>query len=185
MSDEDKWDRRFMDMAAMVGTWSKDTPGVGAVIVDEKRVVRGVGYNGFPRRVRDMPERYADVNVKLKLVVHAEANAILNSRLGGGSLTLYCTRYPCSDCAKLIVQAGICSVVSALPKTTGKWVEDAKFSELIMSECGLGWRKGPETELVAATPNAFVPPPDAINVRVVINRDHQGFEYPVMTWDVR
>lgn len=108
-----KWNKRFMALAEHVAQWSNDPcTKVGSVIVDfvDKRVV-GMGYNGFPRHVDDCEARYEDRDVKYGLVVHAEANAILNANLDRhGSYNLYTTLSPCRECAKLIIQAGISDV---------------------------------------------------------------------------
>ena len=67
-----KWDMRFLDMAKMVGSWSKDpSTQVGAAIVDNDRRVISVGYNGFPKGVADN-ERLEDREEKYKMIVHAE-----------------------------------------------------------------------------------------------------------------
>src|SRR5258705_3639622 len=125
------WNQHFMDMAILISTRSKDPARqVGAVIIDSMRRVQGAGYNGFPRNVRDLPERYDDEFVKLKLIVHAEVNAILNSHLHD-LCTLFSTSYPCSECTKLILQTGISTVVSPGP-TVGKWRDDAEFSKQMM-----------------------------------------------------
>lgn len=134
MSDFEKWDHRFMRMATLVASWSKDGVGVGCVIVNDSRIVTGVGFNGFPRGVTDSPERYADDKIKNKLVVHAEANALMNSSSSAEGGALYCTRHPCSDCAKLIVQSGLRFVICPPAKTEGKWAEDADFAKLILNE---------------------------------------------------
>src|ERR1051326_2813900 len=56
---KEKWDRRFLELAKHVSSWSKDpSTKVGAVIVDANRRVVATGYNGFPRGVEDTPERY-------------------------------------------------------------------------------------------------------------------------------
>lgn len=113
-ADLDKWDARFLHLASVVAEWSKDpSTQCGAVIIDSLRRVRGIGYNGFPRGVTDSEDRLADRELKYAMIVHAEANAILNS---GGDLTgcrIYVHPFPsCSDCAKLVIQSGITSVVS-------------------------------------------------------------------------
>ncbi len=73
MTYSSKWDGRFMDMAALLATWSKDpSTKVGAIITDTERRVIGSGYNGFPRGVIDDPLRYEEKAVKYRLVVHAE-----------------------------------------------------------------------------------------------------------------
>lgn len=139
------WMSHFMDLAGFTAHASKDPDRqVGAVIVDTMRRSVGSGYNGFPRRVRDLPERYLDTHVKLKLIVHAEANAILNAVAGVTGCTLFCTSYPCSECAKLIIQSGIHMVVSPPPKANSKWAEDAVFSRLMFEEAGIlhyEWQK--------------------------------------------
>lgn len=107
-----KWDQRFIDLAQHISTWSKDpSTKVGAVIVQDKVVV-GMGYNGFPAGVEDNPDLYADRAEKLKRVVHAEANAIIEAGQDCGNATLYV--YPlftCNECAKLVIQSGIRRVV--------------------------------------------------------------------------
>jgi len=120
-----KWDNRFMALARHIAMWSKDpSTKVGAVIVDEKRRVIGHGYNGFPRGVEDSDERYSDREVKYKHVVHAELNAILNSRGGVEGCTLYTTLEPCTECAKAIIQSGITRVV--LPDREGETIDELK-----------------------------------------------------------
>lgn len=129
------WDDFFMQVAELMSTRSKDpSTKVGAVIVDHSRRLLGTGYNGFPRGVADHPSRYEDKAVKYKLVVHAEANAILNAVKSVQGMTLYATKFPCSECAKLIVQSGISHVVTNPPSTDGKWAEDAEFSKIILTE---------------------------------------------------
>ncbi len=123
-------------MARHVATASKDpTTQVGAVVADEHRRVCGVGYNGFARKVEDHPDRLLNRETKLKFTVHAEANAILNSRGSVEGCTLYCTMHPCSACASLIVQAGITKVVC--PPALERWAEDAKFASQIFTEGGI------------------------------------------------
>jgi dCMP deaminase len=144
MSDQQaKWDNRFLNLAYTVEQWSKDpSMKVGAVIVDSSNRVLGIGYNGFPRGVKDTEERYADrLGFKYPAVVHAEVNAILNSYVDLRGATLYCsTGVPCPDCAGPIIQAGITRVVFPLqrgPKVTGTkvdWEEKGKLSLLLFSE---------------------------------------------------
>lgn len=109
----DKWDERFMDLADHVASWSKDPrTKVGSVIVDHKKRVVSMGYNGFPRGVCDHEDRYHDRPTKHLLVSHAERNALDNAPLSVEGCTLYCTLEPCVDCAKGIIQKGIARVVT-------------------------------------------------------------------------
>lgn len=108
------WNERFMDLASHVAGWSKDpSTKVGAVIVNDKKQVLSMGYNGFPRGVSDCEERYNDRTTKLLFVAHAERNALDNAYTDVAGATLYSTLYPCSDCAKGIIQRGIKTVVTS------------------------------------------------------------------------
>ena len=116
-----KWDMRFLELAQHVATWSKDpSTQVGAVIVRPDRTIASVGYNGFPRGVIDEPERYAEREVKYKMVVHAEANAILSAREPLHGYTCYVLPLaPCSSCAAMIIQSGIQRVVTTVERWEG------------------------------------------------------------------
>lgn len=139
-----KWDMRWLEMALLISTWSKDTSRrVGCVIVDDRKVVLSVGYNGFPRGVDDsVSERY-DRPIKYKFTSHAEANAIANAAANGTKLlgsTLYCTLRPCADCARLIIQAGIRTVVTISPVISGvskQYVEDVDCVDNMFKEAGI------------------------------------------------
>lgn len=114
----EKWDRRFLELAAFVSRWSKDpSTKVGAVIVDPDRVIVSTGFNGLPRRVMDMPNRYQERDTKYKMIVHGEMNAILCAPRAVRDCTLYTYPFaPCAVCASMVVQAGIKRVVA--PKCT-------------------------------------------------------------------
>ena len=108
------WNQRFMDLAHHVAGWSKDpSTKVGAVIVNDKKQVLSMGYNGFPRGVYDCKERYNDRPTKLLFVAHAERNALDNAHADVDGATLYSTLYPCSECAKGIIQRGIKQVITS------------------------------------------------------------------------
>lgn len=112
-SDRQKWAKRFMEIANLVATWSKDpSTQVGCVIADESHRIISMGYNGFPRGVKDLEERYNDRPTKQLFVAHAERNAIDNSPMSVSGCTLYTPLEPCSECAKSIIQNGIKKVVT-------------------------------------------------------------------------
>ena len=111
-----KWSERFMAMAEHVATWSKDpSTQVGCVIVDKQNRVVSVGFNGFPRGIKDLAERYNDKETKYLFVAHAERNALDNAPLSVEGCTLYSPLLPCNECAKSIIQKGITKVVSYEP----------------------------------------------------------------------
>lgn len=113
------WDTRWMEMARLVATWSKDRSRcVGAVIVDERNVVRSLGWNGFPRNLNDDIDERHERPAKYLWVEHAERNALYNASAAGNSTLncrIYQSMYPCAHCARGIVQAGICEVVTVEP----------------------------------------------------------------------
>jgi dCMP deaminase len=110
------WDKRFLDLCEHVATWSKDpSTKLGSVIVDDKKRIVSVGYNGFPRGVFDFEERYDDRPTKYLFVAHAERNALDNAPMMVDNCTLYVTLLPCNECAKSIIQKGITKVVTYRP----------------------------------------------------------------------
>ena len=109
-----KWDTRFLALAEHIAQWSKDPSSkVGAVIVDPNRRIISTGYNGFPQGVSDNPHRYDNRDLKYRLIVHSEPNAILQAKCDLTGCTIYAWPFPtCERCAGLIIQAGIVRVVS-------------------------------------------------------------------------
>ena len=124
------WEEYFMAVAQLSGLRSKDpSTQVGACIVNRNKRIIGIGYNGFPTGCSDdeLPwNREGDfLDTKYPYVCHAELNAITNAtnRHDLDGATLYVSLYPCNECAKLIVQAGIREVVYLSDKYAG----DDKF----------------------------------------------------------
>ncbi len=111
------WHKRFLDLCEHVATWSKDpSTKLGSVIVDDKKRIVSVGYNGFPRGVSDYEERYNDRPTKYLFVAHAERNALDNAPMMVDNCTMYVTLLPCNECAKSIIQKGITTVVTYPPE---------------------------------------------------------------------
>ena len=137
--DNDKlWSYRFLELAETVATWSKDpSTKVGSVIVDSKRRVLSLGYNGFPRGVEDSVERYKDRDTKLLLVCHAERNALDNSPGSVEGATLYATLFPCNECCKSIIQRGIKRVVSFVPPPSKQLLFNYEASYILLREAGV------------------------------------------------
>lgn len=134
MSD---WDRRFLDMAALVSTWSKDpSTKVGAVITRGKFVV-SLGFNGHPSGVEDSIARLHDREMKYKTIIHAELNAILSAHQPLAGCTLYVVPFmPCSNCGAVIVQAGIKRVVT-FENNNERWAESFEITRTIFAEAGI------------------------------------------------
>lgn len=116
-SDYINWDEYFMGIAQLSGMRSKDpNTQVGACIVSMDNKILSMGYNGFPMGCSDddfpWDREGESLETKYPYVTHGELNAILNYR--GGSLEgtkLYVSLFPCNECTKAIIQAGIKKVV--------------------------------------------------------------------------
>lgn len=138
-----KWDNRFIELAKHISSWAKDpSTKVGAVIVDEDKIVCGMGYNGFPRGVKDLQERYDVRELKYQLIVHAEVNAILNANKSLHGCTIYV--WPtlmipgvCPECCKAVIQSGIKEVVTLQGETQERWQEKASISRMMLQEAGV------------------------------------------------
>jgi dCMP deaminase len=116
-SDYITWDEYFMGVSLISAERSKDpNTQVGACIVNEKKRIIGIGYNGFPKGCSDeeLPwdrEAKSPNDTKYPYIVHAEANAILNSTKELDGATIYVALFPCNECTKLIIQSGIKEIV--------------------------------------------------------------------------
>jgi dCMP deaminase len=104
-----KWDLRFLKLAELVASWSKDpSTKTGAVIVRPDRSVASLGFNGFPQSMPDTPEHYANRDEKYSRIVHCEVNAQIFAREPLQGYTLYTWPFlSCDRCAVQMLQAGI------------------------------------------------------------------------------
>ena len=110
------WDEYFMGISSMAGMRSKDPhTQVGACIVGSDHKILSIGYNGFPRGCSDdefpWDREGEEGETKYSYVTHGELNAILNYQGSLEGATLYVSLFPCNECAKAIIQCGICEVV--------------------------------------------------------------------------
>ncbi len=134
------WDEVFMLMPELIAKRSKDpNTQTGACIVNKDNIVVGLGYNGFPKGCSDDKFPWCregdTLNNKYTYVVHAEANAILNSNSSVDGCRLYATLFPCNECAKLIIQSGIKEVVYNSDKYAD--VDIFKASRQMLKEAGV------------------------------------------------
>lgn len=138
------WDETFMQMCKVIANRSKD-PNTqnGACIVNDKNVIIGLGYNGFPRGCGDdkLPwgREGGFCDTKYAYVVHAEENAVYNANASTEGSILYCTLFPCNECAKTIIQKGIKEIVYEDDKyhDADAW----KVSRKILDTAGIKYRK--------------------------------------------
>lgn len=139
------WDEYFMGVAYLSGMRSKDPHSqVGCCIVSQDNKILSMGYNGFPKGCSDDVFPWASegdpLENKYLYVTHSELNAILNYR--GGSLEgskLYVTLFPCNECAKAIIQAGIRELIYADDKY--EKTPSVIASKRMLSAAGVHYRK--------------------------------------------
>jgi dCMP deaminase len=140
------WDEYFMGVSLLAAKRSKDPhTQVGACIVSSSKKIMSVGYNGFPIGCNDddFPwEREGDseIDTKYPYVCHAELNAILNN--AGAPLrdcSLYVALFPCSECAKAIIQSGIKHIYYLSDKY--KDSDNVKASKRMFDASGVEYRK--------------------------------------------
>ena len=135
------WDDYFMGVSLLAAERSKDpSTQVGACIVSDDNRILSTGYNGFPQGCSDdeFPwNRDASAGeTKYNFVVHAELNAILNA--GGKSLIgsrIFVSLFPCHECAKAIIQAGVKEVVYLSDKYNG--TESDNASKRMLNAAGV------------------------------------------------
>ncbi len=150
MSDKRKdyisWDEYFMAVAKLAGMRSKDPNSqVGSCIVSADNKILSIGYNGFPRGCSDEDFPWAregedPLKTKYIYVTHSELNAILNFR--GGTLEgakIYVSLFPCNECAKAIIQAGIKKVIYDCDKYSG--TPGVIASKMMFQAAGVAFQK--------------------------------------------
>lgn len=137
----EKWDRRFLDLAQLVSTWSKDpSTRVGAAIISPDKTIVSTGYNGFPRDMADDESRYASRDEKLSRIVHAEINAMIFAGciIPFGS-TLYTWPFaPCDRCVVQLLQAGVKRYVAPTPadEVARRWGASIQRAREYIEESG-------------------------------------------------
>lgn len=140
LTDEyiEKWDKRFLDLAKHIAGWSKDpSTQTGAIIVDQKQRIISTGYNGLARGVKDLPERINNRDIKYKMFVHCERNAMLFARQPLDGCTLYTWPFmSCAACAAMVIQTGIIRAV-APHSDHPLWQEDFKLTQEQFKEAGI------------------------------------------------
>lgn len=124
----------------LANKFSKDkSTKVGAIIIDpETYQILLTGYNGFPRKVKELAERL-ERPTKYLYTEHAERNAIYHAARKGphtDGATMICTMFPCADCARAIIQSGIIRVISPDIEIE-RWAESSQAAKEMLIEAGV------------------------------------------------
>ncbi|KAA0197536.1 Cytidine and deoxycytidylate deaminase zinc-binding region [Fasciolopsis buskii] len=140
------WDEYFMSIALLSSMRSKDpVTQVGACIINQDKKIVGIGYNGMPTGLSDdeMPWGKSSDNQlenKYFFVCHAELNAVLNrNHATSTGCILYATMFPCNECAKVLIQAGIKEVIYFSDKKKGTPANEA--SKTMFTKAGILFRQ--------------------------------------------
>lgn len=139
------WDEYFMALALITAQRSKDpSTQVGACIVNNENKVLALGYNGAPTGFNDDIDmnwnregEYKDT--KYPYVCHAEINAILNCPTNTKDSRIYVALFPCNECAKALIQAGIKEIIYMCDKYAD--ADSTKISKKMLKTCGVKYRK--------------------------------------------
>lgn len=133
-----KWQQRFLQMAHLVASWSKDpSTQVGAVITEDNRIV-SLGFNGYPHGISDSANT-DNREMKLLKTLHAEENAILYAKRDLSGCEIWVTHFPCPNCAAKIIQTGLSWVHSPQPEADflSRWGDKIKLSQEMFEQAGV------------------------------------------------
>ena len=144
-SDYLSWDEYFMAVALLSAQRSKDpNTQVGACVANEQNKIVGVGYNGFPWGCSDDELPWARegtfLDTKYPYVCHAEVNAVLNSiTYNLNNCRIYVGLFPCNECTKIIIQAGIREIIYMSDKY--KATDTVRASKRMLDHAGISYRR--------------------------------------------
>ena len=110
-SDRPSWNTYFKQLTELTATRSCcNRLHVGCVLVKDRRII-ATGYNGF---ISGAPHKSIVVNNHEQSTVHAEQNCIADCSKRGtntNGATAYITHFPCINCCKILLAAGINEIV--------------------------------------------------------------------------
>jgi len=139
------WDEYFMSVALLSAQRSKDpSTQVGACVANADNKIVGVGYNGFPWGCSDDALPWARegkyLDTKYPFVCHAELNAVLNSTAPDlKGCKIYVGLFPCNECTKVIIQAGIEEIIYLSDKYADS--DSVRASKLMLDISGTKYRQ--------------------------------------------
>lgn len=136
----------FMGVSILSSYRSKDKTKVGACIVTPDKRIIGVGWNGMPKTIGDIDndviyswgkDSEDELENKYMYIIHAEPNAIHHASESVVGCTMYLNWFPCSQCAKSIVQSGIKKLVYLKHAPTERYAKSMEGAKKILSNAGV------------------------------------------------
>ncbi|MTH95318.1 deaminase [Roseibium sp. RKSG952] len=145
MTNQSQMDRLFMQSAMQLAKNSDDrSTQVGCVITDADDKVIGGGCNSFPLGVDSTLDVRHERPEKYDWIEHAERNAIFDAARKGKALKgskMHLPWFPCTDCARAVVQSGIVELVCHEPDFSDeRWGEKFVTAHKILTEGGVSIR---------------------------------------------
>lgn len=163
LKEKPDWHRYFIDLAKNISIRSNCLSANMGAIITKENVILSTGYVGAPRKTKDCYEKGYCLRRKLNIPsgeryelcvsVHAEQNAIINSARNGvsvkdGTMYIYGTKVyqnsniaidaiPCFICKKMIINAGIKTVVCSTKDGSYKvfdvddWIKEWQEKDMI------------------------------------------------------
>lgn len=103
-----RWDEYFMKIAEAAASKSKDPSSkMGCVIVDTKKRVVSLGYNGMVQNADETKMTLSERPMKYYFAIHSEMNALIFAHQDLTGCTVYNRVATCENCLKYCLQAGI------------------------------------------------------------------------------
>ena len=136
-----EWDFRFLEMAKLAASWSKDKTKIGCVLTRDDNTVVSLGFNELPPGIDD--EKYlVDRDFKNRIVIHAEDNALLRAPIGesteGWTAYVY-GLHPCGNCASKLIAKGIKRIVYCQTEdltASQNWKDSLEAAKVVLDVCG-------------------------------------------------
>ncbi len=124
-------------------TFSKDpSTKVGCVLLAPGSLqILSIGYNGFPRGVDETISKRWERPIKYSFVEHSERNCLYNACRSGtctNNSIAITTLFPCCDCCRALIQAGVKTIITQIPDYTNeRWGTDFKISKIMLDEANV------------------------------------------------
>lgn len=133
---------KFFPTALAQAALSKDrSTKVGALAISDDFDILSTGYNGFPRKVNDDIEERHTRPMKYLYTAHAEENLVAQAARKGvslkGSTVIVTSLFPCTTCARLLIQAGVKRIIAPALDTDPRWEEQARHAVIMLAEAGV------------------------------------------------
>lgn len=139
---QETWDRRWLSLTAMASAWgAPGGTGVASAIVAPPDRLVSLGVNGLPPGIAEHPERLAPEGERAFWCEHSERAALYQALANGAGVrgaTVYSSMFPCADCMRGIILAGLTRVVvPAAAEPSAAYARSVAIAVRMAEEAGL------------------------------------------------